>query len=231
MPEIPGRLRPPRIGAAPASPALGELYYDTGTNTLYYWNGTAWTAAGSSGPKITSSAMSGGPPTSPANGDIWIATAVDANGTAWQFRYNSGSASTYKWEFIGGPPVYSAVETQESTSSGSYVDLTTVGPSFTCARGGDYLTQHSADMYNGGGTAGWGAAMSISAGGSTPSDTDALYHVVPGVIQANLNFGGKINRYPGLAASAVIKAQYRFTSGGTATFGYRRLLITPVRVS
>lgn len=42
MPEILGRLRTPRLSAAPSSPALGEMYYDTGTNKLYWWNGTAW---------------------------------------------------------------------------------------------------------------------------------------------------------------------------------------------
>lgn len=42
MPEILGRLRPPRLAAAPSAPALGEEYYNTGTNTSYYWNGTAW---------------------------------------------------------------------------------------------------------------------------------------------------------------------------------------------
>jgi hypothetical protein len=32
---------------------LGELYYDTGTSTLYWWNGTAWvSAAGGSLPTV-----------------------------------------------------------------------------------------------------------------------------------------------------------------------------------
>jgi len=42
MPEIVGRLRPPRLAGAPASPAAGELYHDTGTNALRWWNGTTW---------------------------------------------------------------------------------------------------------------------------------------------------------------------------------------------
>jgi hypothetical protein len=42
MPEVVGRLRTPRLAAAPASPAKGEMYFDTGTNKLYWWNGTAW---------------------------------------------------------------------------------------------------------------------------------------------------------------------------------------------
>ena len=42
MPDITGRLRPPRLAAAPASPALGELYFDTGLGKLLWWSGTAW---------------------------------------------------------------------------------------------------------------------------------------------------------------------------------------------
>ena len=42
MPDIVGRLRPPRLSAAPASPSPGEVYYDTGANKLYWWNGSTW---------------------------------------------------------------------------------------------------------------------------------------------------------------------------------------------
>lgn len=55
--------------------------------------------------KITTSTLAGGPPASPSDGDIWVATAVDANGVRWMFQYNAGSASSFKWEFIGGAPI------------------------------------------------------------------------------------------------------------------------------
>lgn len=42
MPEIVGRLRPPRLSTPPASPAVGEMYYDVDDNILYFWDGTAW---------------------------------------------------------------------------------------------------------------------------------------------------------------------------------------------
>jgi hypothetical protein len=42
MPEVVGRLRPPRLASAPASPAVGEEYVNTGTNLPMHWNGLAW---------------------------------------------------------------------------------------------------------------------------------------------------------------------------------------------
>ena len=41
-PDIVGRLRPPRLASAPASPAPGEEYFNSTGNTLQFWNGTAW---------------------------------------------------------------------------------------------------------------------------------------------------------------------------------------------
>ena len=91
------------------------------------------------GVRTIAKTLASGPPSNPQNGDIWIATAVDANGTVWQFRYNAGSASAYKWEFIGGGPLSAAVATAEAIPAGSgVVDAATVGPQVTLVRGGDY---------------------------------------------------------------------------------------------
>src|SRR5262245_19939368 len=42
MPDFPGRLKTPRLAAAPSSPTVGEMYYNTGSNKLFWWNGTSW---------------------------------------------------------------------------------------------------------------------------------------------------------------------------------------------
>ena len=49
MPEFTGRLRTPRLASAPSTPVAGEMYYDTTTSTLYWWNGTAWVSASGGG--------------------------------------------------------------------------------------------------------------------------------------------------------------------------------------
>lgn len=45
MPEFLGRLRTPRLTTAPSSPVKGEMYMDTTTNVLYWWDGTKWVGA------------------------------------------------------------------------------------------------------------------------------------------------------------------------------------------
>lgn len=89
------------------------------------YDGALWREQGYS-VKETVSAISGGPPASPADGDIWTATGVDTNGTVWRFRYNAGSASSYKWEFIGGSPLYTANNTGTSFNSAGWTRIATV---------------------------------------------------------------------------------------------------------
>jgi hypothetical protein len=50
MPQVTGSLIAPRQSAPPAAPSLGQLYYDTDDNRLYWWNGTIWVDATGSAP-------------------------------------------------------------------------------------------------------------------------------------------------------------------------------------
>lgn len=49
MPDFPGRLRTPRLPSAPSAPVPGEMYYDTGTSTLFWWDGSTWKSASGGG--------------------------------------------------------------------------------------------------------------------------------------------------------------------------------------
>src|ERR1019366_3491673 len=112
--------------------------------------------------------MAAGPPASPATGDIWVATAVDANGTCWQFQYDA-SQTTYKWMFIGGPAVGKSISTDESTTTtGSWTDVTTTGPQITVARQGYYQVGASATMYSSGVIC--DAYLGVTIAGGIPAD-------------------------------------------------------------
>ena len=56
----------------------------------------------------------------------------------WRFRYNAGSSSAYKWEFIGGPPLqgYSGASVVVNTT-GTWTNI--VSSTFTIPRAGEYI--------------------------------------------------------------------------------------------
>jgi len=77
MTQFLGRIVTPNRPSAPASPSLGELYYDTTTSQLLYWNGTAWIAGSGGGSGSAEINVSTAGP-SPRVGELmWVDT--DAN--------------------------------------------------------------------------------------------------------------------------------------------------------
>lgn len=94
MPEFVGRLRTPRLAAAPASPQVGEMYYDTALNQLFYWNGTAWISGSAGGAAIDYNGDF------PANTPYTDGDIVISNGVAYMC-VNPTAAAPVAWP--GGP--------------------------------------------------------------------------------------------------------------------------------
>jgi len=69
----------------------------------------------------------------------------------WRFRYNSGSASAYKWEFVGGSSYYGETDAAASSAAGSGSWSASVTPSMALPRAGDYEIEWGG---RGGGNAG-----------------------------------------------------------------------------
>jgi hypothetical protein len=143
-----------------------------------------------------------------------------ANGVLWHLVYES-TETTYKWRYLGGPPLMSMVDASETTASATYVDLTTVGPSLTLQRGGDYDAAFGANLIA---SATGGAVMSPKLAAATASDTDGVTVTTNGNASVSRN-----RRFAGRAASDVIKLQAR-SGAGTATFLNRFLYVMPVRI-
>jgi hypothetical protein len=112
MPEIVGRLRTPRLASAPSSPAVGEVYYDTATNILYWWNGTAWISAGGGGAGADLVYNGSFPANTPyTDGDIVVSNGIaylcvrptSAAPTAWP-QASAGSDLVYNGAFPTNTP-------------------------------------------------------------------------------------------------------------------------------
>jgi len=167
---------------------------------------------------------SSSPPGSPTDGMIWRLPADSSNGIYWWFQYDSSQA-TNKWVSMGGQPMISEVATSETTTSTSYVDLTTVGPSITVPRAGDYLVTFGSAMFTN--TSATNAIAAVKRGAAATSDNDAIAHTSAAAShQADVSRSLRVN---GLSASDVLKVQYKGDTA-TKTFLRRWLHVEPIRV-
>lgn len=185
-------------------------------------------------PRITTSPLSGGPPANPQDNDIWVATGVDASDTRWQFSYNAGSASAYKWDYIGGPPMYAEDAAGGETNSASYVDVGS-NPSLTVARAGDYIIEFAAELgvnaHNIGTVAVYSTREAVKIGAAAALDSDSFLVQLYGGGSEFRATGAKLLRRT-LAAADVVKLQTKVAATASYSSTSRRsLLIRPVRIS
>jgi hypothetical protein len=163
-------------------------------------------------------------PASPTAGQVVFYEADATNGVIWQLKYRPASSSAYDWEFVGGSPLFAEVATDQGTTSASYVDLTTVGPSITVPLAGDYMIDIAAHAYNSGANVN---LMSYAVGGTAASDNDAaeVDHSAANRLLPHAAGAKKT----ALAASTALVAKYRVTAG-TGQFRRRQMRVVPVRV-
>lgn len=177
---------------------------------------------------FSTSALSGGPPASPSDGDLWNATGVDSIGTRWQFQYNAASGSAYKWEFLGGSPAEHRLPAIESTTNNSFADLATTGPIVTLARPGDYRMQGNAQV-------GMNVAGDITLGLFLAGVFQMENRLTCAVATSNNAANGLMmldHILSGVTAGQAAKLMYHSPVGTTtAYYAYRVLKATPIRIS
>jgi hypothetical protein len=166
-------------------------------------------------------------PSPAADGQEIYYRADSTNGVIWHLRFRNvfnGGNATYPWEFIGGPPLYDAIDTQQNTNSTTYTNLGTAGPTVTTPLAGDYYVTVSTRCFNNTGD----SAISYAVGGTAASEDDAAY-IGSGASSTNVM---ATRRKTGIAASTAIQAKYRTATGGAnyGTFRNRVLQVTPLRV-
>lgn len=164
-------------------------------------------------------------PTSPYEGQtVDLQTAAMANaGIAWRFRYKAGGS--YPWYFIGGGEWMATVETAQATSSTSYVDLATAGPSITLPLAGVYRIAQAAEIVNN--TTGNASIMSFAVGGTAASDADRLLLIA--AVNSDQKTLSRWRKKTVTTANAAIVSKYK-AGNALATFISRDLSILPLQV-
>jgi hypothetical protein len=97
---------------------------------------------GVTNPTVTTSALSGGPPASPKDGDLWIATGVGGQGQRWMFQYDSAEGTAYKWKFVGGPRVKAGNASGQNTVDNTWQNVGSISQSVV--RAGHYIVEFGA---------------------------------------------------------------------------------------
>jgi len=167
------------------------------------------------------------PPT-PIDGQEIRFLADATNGVVWNLRYRAASSSAYKWELIGGSPLYAEVMALETVNSTTYVDLATVGPAVALPLAGDYMVTIGARIW--GDQPNSNPVMSYAIGATAAVDADALDHNQVAPAGAFALTASRERRKTGLGAVTLTAKYKRGTVACSLNAMNRWMSVRPVRV-
>jgi len=120
------------------------------------------------------------------------------------------------------------VTAAETTSSTSFVDLTTTGPSVTVTTGTKAITSMGVHMQNNNASGYSDASIAIS-GATSRSPANDEYCMSSGRdVASSLLHASLVGLYALTAGSNTFKVQYRAQAAGTSTFQLRHLIVLPM---
>lgn len=175
-------------------------------------------------------------PMTAVSGEIWTSAQFNAHIRDNLLETMPGKATAANRLYVSNGlnsiaervPTQATVATSQTTSSTSYGDLATVGPAVTVTTGTQAIvwaivrSQHSA---GGSGECSWSVAVS---GATTVAASDNWRGLQSGVTAANPNRFGVCHLFTGLTAgSNTFTIKYK-TTGATATFQDRDIVVLPL---
>ena len=233
----PGEVWFTGAGAPPgATGIVGDWWLDSSNGDYYEKTGaSAWTLRGNlrgpqgiQGVPGPASAATYGTalPASPVDGQEHILVDSVTNPSyTWKFRYNAGSTSAYKWEFVGGTQVGAEIPGNEQTPVvNQWCDLATVGPRVIVPRAGEYQAIGLAQTY---GTQGNSCYVGLVAGAVAPGYSLAITHHAS---NWGLLIGTPMPITTVSAAGGDVRMRY-YAQGVACSFQFRRIMVWPKRVS
>lgn len=169
-------------------------------------------------------------PPNPYDGQEIYYVADATNGIVWRFKYRAASASPYKWEFVGGPPLIDQdAALAESTASSGYTTLTTA-TQLTAPLAGVYDFRWQTECYSATTNQLYQCTVRIGSESFTPDPHD--YTAARVSTQTANNGVGATGRRRGTVTTAGTNCQLYFKASGGAsgTWQLRYLEMIPVRV-
>jgi hypothetical protein len=155
----------------------------------------------------------------PQDGDECYLIADAANGVVWHMRYNAGSGSAYKWEFLGGSDMVSTSGAITLATS-SWSDI---GPALVIPRSGIYRVEFTTTENNAGGVdvdvAPVGSEVFAGIAVWSPLGSAAYRMTATGVVEKTASAG------------VTYKARCSCSASASATFNANHLAIRPIRIS
>lgn len=170
-------------------------------------------------------------PASPYNGQQAILVDSLTNPSyQWYLRYNTGSSSPYKWELVGGPPLYALGVGSGETSSTTWIDMP-AGPLMTLPRAGEYLIDWSVKAQNWGVSApAYDLLAALAIGGTRIASTET--NITTPSSTASMS-GFIINTQRHTVATAGASAKLQVMVGAAVLSAYRlgTIIAQPVRLA
>lgn len=152
------------------------------------------------------------------------------SGVLWRFRYNAGSASAYKWEYLGGSPLRSLDDVGRATGSAAYVELATQ-VRVTCPRAGDYDVSFGARQWVDVSVAS-NIVTNVQAATAVPADDSSGIFNLFTTANANYFHQARDIRLTMPTAGETFRMVHRVAAGAVnGQFTNRWLRVTPVRIS
>ena len=124
-------------------------------------------------------------------------------------------------------PTEGTVATSQTTTSTTYTDLATVGPTVTVSTGTTAIVWFNCQMENSSSDAETSVSVALTSG-STIAASDDWRLLQSGVAAGSTNRLGMVHRFTGLTVgSNAFTMKYR-VSGGTGTFQRRSIIVLPL---
>jgi Collagen triple helix repeat (20 copies) len=169
-------------------------------------------------------------PSNPVDGQECYFIADVVNGVTWHLRYNAGSISAYKWEFVGGPPLHHGLTGGgHNNGNSTWVDGTLGPTQVTIPLAGEYMFTGS--VYMGSDyAANIQAALKFGGAAVSTNDMIAQWESAPNGVQMNAGSVGHTIKRTVTTAAMIVKIQYDSTGAGWVHYGNPSLSAQPVRV-